>query len=332
VAFQKCCKPKRKGGLGIINLRSQNKALLLKHLDKFYNKKEVPWVKLIWNAHYPNGQIPHVTSDKGSFWWRDVLKLCDMFRGIATCKVGDGSTVLFWLDFWNDNIMQTKYPRLYTFAKNKNISVVQFLTNNTLEIQFHLPLSEQAYHEYQSLQDYLQIIQVQQEDKDTWQYIWGNNTYSSSKLYNLPYKNIQPPKPLVWIWDSKCCNKFGVFTWLLLMDRRNTRNILKRKKQKLEGDDYNCVLCNRNMEETAFHLFFGCPFSQSCWQQLDIHWNLSADLFQMITQAKQQFSSTFLMEIFIIGAWQTWKQRNNFIFDRGRPSLVSWKQNFVEEP
>jgi len=53
-------------------------------------------------------------------------------------------------------------------------------------------------------------------------------------------------------WDSKCCNKLRVFTWLLLMDRLNTRNILKRKKQKLEGDNYNCVLCNRNMEETTF--------------------------------------------------------------------------------
>jgi len=46
VAWKKCAKPKRKGGLGIINLRSQNKALLLKHLDKFYNKKEIPWVNL----------------------------------------------------------------------------------------------------------------------------------------------------------------------------------------------------------------------------------------------------------------------------------------------
>jgi hypothetical protein len=42
VAWKNCTQPKRKGGLGIINLRSQNNALLLKHLDKFYNKKEVP--------------------------------------------------------------------------------------------------------------------------------------------------------------------------------------------------------------------------------------------------------------------------------------------------
>jgi hypothetical protein len=37
---------KRKGGLGMINLRSQNNALLLKHLDKFYNKKEVTRLSL----------------------------------------------------------------------------------------------------------------------------------------------------------------------------------------------------------------------------------------------------------------------------------------------
>jgi hypothetical protein len=47
VAWKKCSKPKNKGGLGIINLKTQNKALLLKHLDKFYNKKDIPWVKLI---------------------------------------------------------------------------------------------------------------------------------------------------------------------------------------------------------------------------------------------------------------------------------------------
>jgi hypothetical protein len=73
VAWRKYTKPKRKGCLGIINLRSQNNALLLKHVNKFYNKKDIPWVKLIWNAHYPNGEIPHAIKNKGSFWWRDVL-------------------------------------------------------------------------------------------------------------------------------------------------------------------------------------------------------------------------------------------------------------------
>jgi hypothetical protein len=47
IAWRKCTRPKRKGGLGVINLRSQNIAILLKHLDKFYNRRNIPWVNLI---------------------------------------------------------------------------------------------------------------------------------------------------------------------------------------------------------------------------------------------------------------------------------------------
>jgi hypothetical protein len=57
VAWRKCTRPKRKGGLGIINLRSQNIALLLNFLDKFYNKHNIPWVNLIWNTYYSNGEL-----------------------------------------------------------------------------------------------------------------------------------------------------------------------------------------------------------------------------------------------------------------------------------
>ena len=47
--------------------------------------------------------------------------------------------------------------------------------------------------------------------------------------------------------------------------------------------------------------------------------------------AKLQYHNPFFMETFIIAAWQIWKQRNNFIFDRGRPSFGSWKSSFCEE-
>jgi hypothetical protein len=51
------CKPKQSGGLGIVNFQKQNAALLIKFLHKFYSK-EVPWVELIWYAHY-RGKILH---------------------------------------------------------------------------------------------------------------------------------------------------------------------------------------------------------------------------------------------------------------------------------
>jgi hypothetical protein len=45
-----------------------------------------------------NGEVPHATKDPGSFWWKDVFKLSDMFRGVVVCTVVDGPTVLFWSD------------------------------------------------------------------------------------------------------------------------------------------------------------------------------------------------------------------------------------------
>jgi len=44
VAWTVVMQPKEKGGLGVLNLQLQNDALLLKSLDKFYNKREIPWV------------------------------------------------------------------------------------------------------------------------------------------------------------------------------------------------------------------------------------------------------------------------------------------------
>lgn len=36
------CKPKKNGGLGILDFKKQNEGLLLKHLHKFFNKEDIP--------------------------------------------------------------------------------------------------------------------------------------------------------------------------------------------------------------------------------------------------------------------------------------------------
>lgn len=91
------CKPKEEGGLGVIDLKRQNKALLMKNLDKFLNRKDLPWVSLVWEKLYPNGKLRSITK-KGSFWWRDILKLLDTFKTLSYVQVQNGQTCLFWQD------------------------------------------------------------------------------------------------------------------------------------------------------------------------------------------------------------------------------------------
>jgi hypothetical protein len=90
-AWKLVTKPKCRGGLGVLRLRLQNETLLMKNLDKFFNKAGLPWVKMIWAKYYPNGKV---TDDrmKGSFWWKIILKLLPKFKGIAQILLSSRQT------------------------------------------------------------------------------------------------------------------------------------------------------------------------------------------------------------------------------------------------
>jgi len=115
------------------------------------------------------------------------------------------------------------------------------------------------------------------------------------------------------------------------MNRLNTRNLLRRRNFYIEGNNYTCVLCNVNAEETAFHLFFSCSFSKSCWKAIGIDWRINLHFFQMMKRARQDFQHWFFMEVFIIATWHIWKQRNNLIFEGRRPTVRDWISKFIDE-
>jgi hypothetical protein len=107
--------------------------------------------------------------------------------------------------------------------------------------------------------------------------------------------------------------------------RINSRNLLKRKRCKVDGDDYNCVLCSLATEEFTYHPLFQCPFSTACWSYLNIRWDHSFYFFDTIAKAKADCQHDSFMEIFAIAAWDIWRQRNDKIFRLVAPSS-SWKQ------
>jgi hypothetical protein len=65
-AWEMLTEPKDKGGVGLVNFTKKNEALLMKYLDKFYNKADIPWVSLLWDSYYAES-VPHATKLCGSF-------------------------------------------------------------------------------------------------------------------------------------------------------------------------------------------------------------------------------------------------------------------------
>jgi hypothetical protein len=102
--------PKDQGGLGIINLRTQNAAVLLKYLHKFYNDENIPWVFLTWQCLYSGQIAPHVKRSVGSFWWMDVMTFSDRYFMIVSCQAAKGSIVCFWTDTWNLGVLKWQFP------------------------------------------------------------------------------------------------------------------------------------------------------------------------------------------------------------------------------
>lgn len=95
---------------------------VLKHLHKFFNRSSTPWVQLVWDNYYTRGRLPQ-PSPRGSFWWRDILKLLDSFKGLSLVSLKDGASCLFRHDLWEGRILSQAFPERHSFAKKpKNFS------------------------------------------------------------------------------------------------------------------------------------------------------------------------------------------------------------------
>nr|XP_045086367.1 uncharacterized protein LOC120967116 [Aegilops tauschii subsp. strangulata] len=293
-AWDLICRPKNRGGLGILNLGSQNVALLIKHANNFLNKKDLPWVSLIWDTYYHN-RVPQGTSDCGSFWWKDICKVMHHFRECAWVQINAGNTALMW----SDNLqfdgqvssLQLRFPRLYSYVKDPWVTVMEFLGSQDIFQHFHLPLSSQAFDELTILQSMLGGLIRAPGSKDIW--FWkGTAKGYSPKL--------------------------------------NTKDMVDRRHWHLE-DGVSCVLCPLHTRETRDHLFFNCNFSVRIWNYLQIDWSSGDSMAHLVLNASRSFRKPFFTEVVFIACWNIWIIRNAKVFRHERARFNKWRSAFIHD-
>jgi hypothetical protein len=262
VAWETACKAKKDGGLGIIDLKTHNTALLLKYVHKFYNRDSYSCVILTWNNFYSIVvTAPHLKISVGSFWWRDVMYVAGEYFNIASCNLHCDTTVSFWSDYWGLGILQHLFPQLFSFSKRKSPSVAHFWQLDDSS-NFHTPLSPVAAQQLEALHVLLDACPLDMSMHDHWTYIWGMEMFTARRAYSQLKGTSNASPVFAWLWKSCSRGRHKFTFWLLLRDRLNTRNILRRNNKVL--DDYSFPMCNGGIEETLEHLFFSHPFSSWC--------------------------------------------------------------------
>ena len=146
VAWSTVCRPKNQGGLGVMDIFVQNKALLLQNLHKFYNMHSIPWVNLIWDTYYEH-RAP-TNKPVGSFWWKSIIKLLPTYKDMALCTVGQGHSVMFWHDRWGPVSLKLQFPHLFSLAKDDLLSIKEASDSNTFQELFHLPMYNLAFAQF----------------------------------------------------------------------------------------------------------------------------------------------------------------------------------------
>ncbi|KAK2652934.1 hypothetical protein Ddye_012790 [Dipteronia dyeriana] len=96
------CLPKKEGGLGIKDLSSWNKALMIWHLWILIYGTNNLWSSWIKAYHLKGSNLWEAKAPSTCFWnWRKLLYLPPIARPLIQHYIGNGSSTSLWFDNWH---------------------------------------------------------------------------------------------------------------------------------------------------------------------------------------------------------------------------------------
>nr|KYP61726.1 Putative ribonuclease H protein At1g65750 family [Cajanus cajan] len=336
VAWQEVCKGKEHGGLGILDLRAFNLAILEKWRWHLLVEKGRFWHKVVTSI-YGEGCFQGV-GDKvqSSKWWVDLWTIdfapyasFDWFSSRCTKVVGDGQNTFFWKDGWSgQGPLCNRYSRLFSIASDKDVSVANMVLwrDGGFEwiwswrrslFQWELDLLSQLAADLGS-------TVLKNDCCDRW--CWKD---SNDEIYNVKsaykavindgiYANFLLHK---FLWSSCVPSKVSGFAWKALLNRIPSNcNLIKRKVLDISAS--GCAWYGEDLENTS-HLLFGCYYAYSVWLSIFDWFGVSTVLHNSCHENfahfigiprcsgrdKMRWSVVWLATI-----WSLWLARNNVIF------------------
>lgn len=157
------CKPKKFGGLGVIDIQLFNDALLLKWYWYWCQPELRLWKSVILISHRTRRK-----SDVPSCqFFTNTLKKAIIFGdNNMIWEIGDGSNIRFWQQNWGFGILKYKFPDIFALTNDPAISVQEaFQTQCAEEIftELDLDLFGDQVEQLQTILDSIQLIPSTQD-------------------------------------------------------------------------------------------------------------------------------------------------------------------------
>jgi hypothetical protein len=305
INWERVCRPKIMGGLGVLNLGKFASALRLRWLWFEWATPAKPWLGL---------GTPCDEDDR------------NLFAAATTVKVGNGNKACFWKSSWLDGLRPMDIaPSIFKITKRKDCTVREAITDNfwISQIKFTEGITPSHIHEFVTLWEKLNGIILDQHtpDRITWKFT-NNGSFSTSSAYKMQFEGRTTTPLLKTVWKIWATPKCKFFAWLIIHNRVWTADRLQRRGWPNCG---LCPLCNRVQESTA-HLFFQCRFSLAVWNSVKAKIGLlditTTDWVHMVSVKEWWSKLTLarspnrkgLASLLMIVSWELWKERNSRVF------------------
>jgi exonuclease III len=313
IAWQKVCRLRELGGLGLSDLKRLSCALRARWLWLKKTEPNKPWANL-----------PIQVSKEVE---------CLIYMAVIT-EVGDGTNTLFWKDKWLEgHSIRDLAPRVYALVSNRRIgkrTVREALTDGKWLEDIQGFISADGLVEFLKIWDLLSLVELQEgtPDKHIWR-ISSSGVYSAKSAYEILFQGAVYFRPALRIWKSHAPPKCRFFMWLVAHNRCWTADRLARRGLPHPA---KCVLCDQE-EEDIQHLMVGCVFARQVWFSLLRRVRLSQlapqpqDIFDDWWERVEAVVSDDLRKgvnsLIILGAWSIWRHRNDCVFNGSSPSVAA---------
>ena len=340
VGWEKVCRPKREGGLGLYATKPRNKALLAKLNWRLHDEKESWWARTLTAKYCPNGIIssPLPIHRSGSTNWRGLKLGHEVFRNGLRWVVHNGQHVSFWNDKWVGNQPLRDVIQGPMTLEESGFRVCDLIEGASFwdlsKLSFDLPPSICA--QIKSL--YLCTLS-HLEDCIVCDTVDGS--FSLRNAYQLACK---PPHRLAsrsrptWIWHTLTSPRIQFFLWQCYHNSVPVRATLAHRGINISPSCSRCV----NPMESLSHVLKDCPDSISFWTDIvppqcalnSFNFSLFDWLSFNCTSAAMHPSSHIQWStVFTFGLWNLWLRRNQVIFNPGTslPNLSTLTLAFASE-